>query len=292
MAASVGPHSRFATWTMGRTQGHTAIRQDAREPLHEFIIQRGAKEAVQRAGPARRRNQGITNPKTAMFTSTPRSLTFVSAGFTAACFFMTFIQMPDARSEMRLMAAEAVLAPSAPSGARQCDRGNISSPASMPYPGSGMLAFDEYTQVSVVTRRIESMLRTAEAPLAAVCPRGLRDPDGTLGIFIVSNAPLVTPEHTPGMNDRKAWVVMSALAAVKYGSDCPTRLDYLGLTDPRGMKEHWYYRISFQSAKRVLRELCTGRLSLESAYAALIADWKRVGDEAEGDLAAQSLMHP
>lgn len=187
------------------------------------------------------------------------SLTFMSAGFAAACFVITLSQMPEARSETRILAAEAqnpaartLNTPKKPFDAR-----------SMPYPGSGMLAYDDFTNVTVVARRVEAMLRAAEAPVEAVCPHGLRDPDGTLGMFIVAGEPFVTPDHSQGMDDRKAWIILAAIAAVKYGTDCPTKIDYIGLTDPRGMEERWYYRLNFKTAQKVQRKLCTSRMPLE-----------------------------
>ena len=52
--------------------------------------------------------QNRRNPRIPMSTPSPKSLTFMSAGFATACFVMTLTQMPDARSETKLRAAEAL----------------------------------------------------------------------------------------------------------------------------------------------------------------------------------------
>ena len=84
--------------------------------------------------------------------------------------------------------------------AEERPQGRFNSSA-LPYPGNSMLAYDELLVVVGLAKRIERMILAAEAPLAEMCPQGLRDPDGRLGLYIVCAQPLVEPVRRPGMND-------------------------------------------------------------------------------------------
>jgi hypothetical protein len=207
-----------------------------------------------------------------------RSIACMIGGFTLMASLLVWnpelfglvVRPPPASAEVRSKVRPA----SNPAGWSSAVRYN---PAALPYPGNSMLGYDEMLEVVRLARKMESMILAAEAPLAGICPQGLRDPDGRLGIFIVCSRPLVTPTKSPGMDDGKAWVVLSVFAAVKYCGDCPVKVDYIGLTDPRGMSgEGWYYDLNMNAARRVQRSMCSGGLTLEQGYDQIVAAWRRV----------------
>ena len=79
------------------------------------------------------------------------------------------------------------------------------------------------------------------------------------------------------MNDAKAWVLLAVLASAKYSGDCPVKVDYIGLADPRGMNgELWYYEVDMNAARRIHRDIYSGGLAVELGYDRIIGAWHRV----------------
>lgn len=153
-------------------------------------------------------------------------------------------------------------------------------PREPPPPGIRMLGYDQMRAVTGITQRIEGMMALAPNVSTRVWAQGLRDPDGRVGLFIACSRPFITPTKTPGMDARKAWVLLAVFAITKHTEGSPVSLDYIGFTDQSGLGgEHWFYRLEMSAARQVQHELFARAITMEQAYDKVIAAWRRVGSE-------------
>lgn len=143
--------------------------------------------------------------------------------------------------------------------------------------GTRMLPVDELRVVTEIGRRMESVMALSKDAQTKVWASGTRDADGRLGIYVICSKPFLTPTQSPGVDARKAWLMLAVFAGVKYTGESPVTIDYIGFADPSGMGgEHWFFRLDMSTARQVQHELFANTIDLETGYERIIAAWQRV----------------
>ena len=142
-----------------------------------------------------------------------------------------------------------------------------------------MLGADEMIVVSTIAGRMAGMMSVIGDNHTRVLPQGVRDPDGRLGIIVVSSEPLVPPADAPWKVASKKWVMLAVMAAVKYTAGSPVPIDYIGFTDTQGMggsSGRWFYELNLSTARLVQRQLLSHTITTEQAFEKVTASWRRV----------------
>lgn len=163
--------------------------------------------------------------------------------------------------------------------------------------GLRMLNHDEMRVIAACARRIEAMMSVSEDALTKVMLQGLRDPDGRLGIIIACSQPFVTPTNTPGMDERKQWVMLAVFAVVKHAAGSPVKVDYIGLTDSQGVSGgRWFYELDMRKARLMQQRLLTRAITMEQGYDSVVAAWHRVTpaerSESPSHIKSEAGFHP
>lgn len=143
--------------------------------------------------------------------------------------------------------------------------------------GTRMLSIDELRVVTEIGRRMESLMALSKEARTKVWASGTRDADGRLGIYFICSKPLLARTDAPGLDARRAWVMLAVFAAVKYTEESPVAIDYIGFADPSGMSgERWFFRLDMSTARQVQHEFFANTIDLETGFDHIIAAWRRV----------------
>lgn len=135
----------------------------------------------------------------------------------------------------------------------------------------------EIRALTEISEKIASMMEVGQSAKAKVWPDIETDFEGRHGIFIACSRPLFPAVNEPGMDQRKSWVMLAVLAAVKYTDGGSVAVDYIAFTDPLGQSgERWYYLLEMKDAIFVQHRLLLGGLSMEQGYDKISAVWRRV----------------
>jgi hypothetical protein len=149
--------------------------------------------------------------------------------------------------------------------------------ASQPrHPQAGLpLDRVELLALQSIAERAESMLSIADAIPTRVWPHGVRDERGRQGIFIGSLRPLFEESLPRLVEARKAWVVVSLIAAVKYSEG--SEVGHIAFTDANGLQGgKFYYDIDITHARAIHRDILIGALALDKAYEVIATKWEKV----------------
>ncbi len=135
----------------------------------------------------------------------------------------------------------------------------------------------EIRALTEISEKIASMMEVGQSAKAKVWPDIDTDFEGRHGIFIACSRPLYPAVNEPGMDQRKSWIMLAVLAAVKYTDGGSVAVDYIAFTDPLGQSgERWYYQLEMKDAIFVQHRLLLGGLSMEQGYNKISAVWRRV----------------
>lgn len=76
--------------------------------------------------------------------------------------------------------------------------------------------------------------------------------------------------------------MLVVIAAAKYSEGSKVPLDHIAFTDSAGSEgERWYYDLDMRTARKIHRDIVSGAMKPEQAFAIIVSSWEKISASAE-----------